>query len=180
MMGVGLAVAVLIDATIIRAVLLPASMKLLGDWNWYFPARLEWLPEVSLEAAATTAPAQAREAPGQLEVEVERRDSRMRVELVGELDLATASQLHARLEELESEKPELLVLDLRRLAFMDSTGLREVVEAARRARAGDRKVVVVKSHGPIESILGVTRVDEMTETIDDPAAVGFPDSARES
>jgi uncharacterized membrane protein YdfJ with MMPL/SSD domain len=45
-------VAVLIDATIIRAVLLPASMKLLGDWNWYFPARLEWLPEVSLEAAA--------------------------------------------------------------------------------------------------------------------------------
>ena len=36
----------LIDATLIRAVL-PASMKLLGDWNWYFPARLEWLPEVS-------------------------------------------------------------------------------------------------------------------------------------
>ena len=53
MMGVGLAVAVLIDATLIRGVLLPASMKLLGDWNWYFPARLEWLPEVSLEGAAT-------------------------------------------------------------------------------------------------------------------------------
>jgi len=52
MMGVGLAAAVLIDATLIRAVLLPASMKLLGDWNWYFPARLEWLPEVSLEGDA--------------------------------------------------------------------------------------------------------------------------------
>ena len=36
--GVGLAVAVLIDATIVRAVLLPATMKLLGDWNWYLPA----------------------------------------------------------------------------------------------------------------------------------------------
>ena len=36
--GVGLAIAVLIDATIVRAVLLPASMKLLGDWNWYLPA----------------------------------------------------------------------------------------------------------------------------------------------
>ena len=59
MMGVGLAVAVLIDATLIRAVLLPASMKLLGDWNWYFPARLEWLPEVSLEGA-TTKPARRR------------------------------------------------------------------------------------------------------------------------
>ncbi len=42
--GVGLSVAILIDATIVRAVLLPASMKLLGDWNWYLPAWLEWLP----------------------------------------------------------------------------------------------------------------------------------------
>jgi len=46
--GVGLAVAVLIDATIIRAVLLPASMKLLGDWNWYLPSWLEWLPRVAV------------------------------------------------------------------------------------------------------------------------------------
>jgi uncharacterized membrane protein YdfJ with MMPL/SSD domain len=44
-MGVGLAVAVLIDATIIRAVLLPASMKLLGARNWYLPKRLSWLPK---------------------------------------------------------------------------------------------------------------------------------------
>src|ERR687884_136357 len=43
-MGIGLAAAVLIDATIVRAVLLPASMKLLGDWNWYLPRWLEWLP----------------------------------------------------------------------------------------------------------------------------------------
>jgi RND superfamily putative drug exporter len=42
--GVGLASAVLIDATIVRAILLPATMKLLGDWNWYLPKWLEWLP----------------------------------------------------------------------------------------------------------------------------------------
>jgi uncharacterized membrane protein YdfJ with MMPL/SSD domain len=42
--GVGLSAAVLIDATIVRGVLLPASMKLLGDWNWYLPNWLEWLP----------------------------------------------------------------------------------------------------------------------------------------
>lgn len=47
--GVGLGVAILIDATIIRAVLLPASMKLLGEWNWYLPKWLEWLPRVSAE-----------------------------------------------------------------------------------------------------------------------------------
>src|SRR4051794_28202654 len=45
-LGVGLAVAVLIDATVIRGVLLPATMKLLGDWNWYLPKWLEWLPRV--------------------------------------------------------------------------------------------------------------------------------------
>jgi len=45
-MGIGLAVAVLIDATIVRAVLLPAAMKLLGDRNWYLPASLGWLPRV--------------------------------------------------------------------------------------------------------------------------------------
>ena len=45
-LGVGLAVAVLIDATIIRGVLLPATMKLLGDWNWYLPKWLEWLPRI--------------------------------------------------------------------------------------------------------------------------------------
>jgi len=42
--GVGLAAAVLIDATLVRGVLLPATMKLLGEWNWYLPRWLEWLP----------------------------------------------------------------------------------------------------------------------------------------
>jgi len=47
--GVGLGVAILIDATIVRAVLLPATMKLLGDWNWYLPSWLEWLPRLQHE-----------------------------------------------------------------------------------------------------------------------------------
>jgi uncharacterized membrane protein YdfJ with MMPL/SSD domain len=44
--GVGLAAAILIDATIVRGVLLPATMKLLGEWNWYLPRWLEWLPRL--------------------------------------------------------------------------------------------------------------------------------------
>jgi uncharacterized membrane protein YdfJ with MMPL/SSD domain len=48
-MGVGLAFAVLLDATLIRGVLLPASMKLLGDWNWWLPRKLQWLPKVARE-----------------------------------------------------------------------------------------------------------------------------------
>jgi RND superfamily putative drug exporter len=46
-MGFGLAAAILIDATVVRAVLLPAAMKLLGEWNWYLPRWLEWLPGLS-------------------------------------------------------------------------------------------------------------------------------------
>ena len=52
--GVGLATAILIDATIVRAVLLPATMKLLGEWNWYLPAWLQWLPR--LEHTSEPAP----------------------------------------------------------------------------------------------------------------------------
>jgi uncharacterized membrane protein YdfJ with MMPL/SSD domain len=50
-LGLGLAVAVFIDATIIRSVVLPATMRLLGDWNWYLPSFLGWLPRVTIEAA---------------------------------------------------------------------------------------------------------------------------------
>jgi uncharacterized membrane protein YdfJ with MMPL/SSD domain len=55
--GVGLAAAVLIDATIVRGVLLPASMKLLGERNWYLPRWLGWLPRVRLEGGAPAQPA---------------------------------------------------------------------------------------------------------------------------
>src|SRR5262245_26564958 len=54
--GVGLAAAVLIDATIVRAVLLPASMKLLGEWNWYLPSWLEWLPRLDHEETPAAPP----------------------------------------------------------------------------------------------------------------------------
>jgi putative drug exporter of the RND superfamily len=50
-MGFGIAVALLIDATIIRSVLLPAAMQLLGNWNWYLPAWLDWLPNIQIEGA---------------------------------------------------------------------------------------------------------------------------------
>ena len=59
-MGFGVAVALLIDATIIRSVVLPATMHLLGRWNWYLPHWLDWLPRVQIEARAETAGAASR------------------------------------------------------------------------------------------------------------------------
>jgi RND superfamily putative drug exporter len=48
-MGFGLAVAVFMDATIVRSVLVPSTMKLLGDRNWYLPGWLQWLPKLDVE-----------------------------------------------------------------------------------------------------------------------------------
>jgi uncharacterized membrane protein YdfJ with MMPL/SSD domain len=61
-MGVGLAAAVLIDATIIRGVLLPATMKLLGDWNWYLPKLLRWLPAIRKDEPEPTVQPQGVQA----------------------------------------------------------------------------------------------------------------------
>ena len=62
-LGFGLAVAVFLDATVVRCVLLPATMRLLGDWNWWLPGWLEWLPKVSIEAEPEPMASDARLAP---------------------------------------------------------------------------------------------------------------------
>jgi RND superfamily putative drug exporter len=56
-MGFGVAVALLIDATIIRSIILPSAMKLLGRWNWYLPRWLEWLPRLEAEGSVPARPA---------------------------------------------------------------------------------------------------------------------------
>jgi RND superfamily putative drug exporter len=58
-MGFGVAVALLLDATIVRTVLVPASMTLLGDWNWYLPSWLSWVPDVHVEGQIAPAPSDA-------------------------------------------------------------------------------------------------------------------------
>jgi putative drug exporter of the RND superfamily len=64
-MGFGIAVALLIDATVIRSVVVPATMTLLGKWNWYLPSWLEWLPDVNVEGAEPRRPESARPAHAQ-------------------------------------------------------------------------------------------------------------------
>ncbi len=59
-LGVGLAVAVLLDATVIRGILLPAAMTVLGERNWYLPRRLSWLPRLDLEGQGAERAGDAR------------------------------------------------------------------------------------------------------------------------
>ncbi len=61
-MGFGLAVAVFLDATIVRSILVPAAMRLLGDYNWYLPSWLEWLPKIEIEGHEAAATARSSES----------------------------------------------------------------------------------------------------------------------
>ena len=71
-MGFGLAVAVFLDATIVRSILVPSAMKLLGDRNWYLPGWLQWLPKVDVEGHAAAERVTIPDTPAEL---VEARDS---------------------------------------------------------------------------------------------------------
>ena len=163
-MGVGLALAVLIDATIVRAVLLPASMKLLGDWNWYLPSWLQWLPEVAPEPTFHHVP---ELYPSRLSVAVERADGRVSLALAGELDLETAPRFRERLAAAEAGA-DTVVVDLRGVTFMDSCGIGELVGAQQRAHHEGRRLVVVKGEGTeIDQVLHIAALDKALETTTD-------------
>lgn len=86
----------------------------------------------------------------------------------GELDLASAEVLEAGLKELESAEPDVLVLDLRELEFMDSTGLRAVIAADARARERGGRLVVVRAPEEVDRVFQLTRMDQHLELVDEP------------
>jgi anti-anti-sigma factor len=106
-----------------------------------------------------------------LEVNTEKGESGLRLALSGELDISTAPTLEDALERVEGEAPALLVIDLRALEFMDSTGLRTLVGADQRAREQGRRLAIVRGPEPVDRIFNVTRLDERLELVDDPAAI---------
>ena len=106
-----------------------------------------------------------------LELTTESDGATVRLVLNGELDIAGAARVEQELERIEREAPAMLVLDLRELAFMDSTGLRVIVAADERAREQERRLVVVRGSETVQRIIEMTRLHERLEMVDDPAAV---------
>jgi len=109
-----------------------------------------------------------------LDLTTETEGPTVRLALTGELDIAGASRVEQELERIEREPPATIVLDLRELAFMDSTGLRVIVAADARAREQGRRLVVVRGSDTVQRIITMTRLDERLEMVDDPAAVEAP------
>ncbi len=75
-------------------------------------------------------------------VTIEQRDDAVHLKLSGELDISTAQLLEDDLHRVEAERPQLIVLDLRDLAFMDSTGLRLLIMADARAKEEGRRLAI--------------------------------------
>jgi len=108
----------------------------------------------------------------QLDLQTERTEGCVHLALSGELDLASAPELLRALARVEAERPGLILLDLRDLRFMDSTGLRTVVGADMRAREDGRRVAVVRGPEAVDRIFALTRIDERLEMLDEAPAGG--------
>jgi anti-anti-sigma factor len=106
-----------------------------------------------------------------LDLTTETDGGTVRLALTGELDIAGAARVEQELERIERQPPATIVLDLRQLAFMDSTGLRVIVAADGRAREQGRRLVIVRGSDTVQRIIQMTRLDERLEIVDDLAAV---------
>ena len=102
----------------------------------------------------------------------EHRDGLVHIALRGELDLSSAAKLQEELRRVEAESPPVLVLDLTKLVFLDSTGLRCLVTADERAKEGGRRVVIVRGPDPVQRVFSITRLEERLEMVDDVSALG--------
>jgi anti-sigma B factor antagonist len=98
----------------------------------------------------------------------------VRVALSGELDLQRAYTFDEELRRLESQSPALIILDLRDLAFMDSSGLGRILACHRRARRAGRHVRIVRDSGPVQRVLSLAALDEVLDTTSDASAITAP------
>ncbi|HEX2162164.1 MAG TPA: STAS domain-containing protein [Thermoleophilaceae bacterium] len=102
-----------------------------------------------------------------LQIEAQEHDGLAHVVLTGELDLSTIAQVEQELSRVEGEGPATVALDLSRLTFLDSSGLRVIVSADQRARRENRRFVVVRGPDTVQRVFSITRLDEQLDLVDD-------------
>ncbi|MDP9133435.1 MAG: STAS domain-containing protein [Actinomycetota bacterium] len=102
-----------------------------------------------------------------LQIEAHDHDGLAHVVVTGELDLSTIDRLEQELARVEGAGPATVALDLSRLTFLDSSGLRVIVSADQRARRENRRFVVVRGPDTVQRVFSITRLDEQLELVDD-------------
>ena len=106
-----------------------------------------------------------------LDVTTEDRNGLVHLALVGELDLSTVAKVQEELRRIEASSPATLVVDLSKLSFLDSTGLRCIVTADERARQEGRRIVIVRGPDAVQRVFAITRLDDRLEMVDDAASI---------
>ena len=106
-----------------------------------------------------------------LDVSTEDRDGLVHVALVGELDLSSVPKVQEELRRIEADSPATLVVDLSKLSFLDSTGLRCIVTADERAREQGRRIVIVRGPDAVQRVFAITRLDDRLEMVDDVSSI---------
>jgi len=105
-----------------------------------------------------------------LRVETLRDGSECRVVLEGELDLGAIAAFEQELKRVEADRPEVVIVDLSGLRFMDSSGLRALVMADDRARSQSRRLAIVPGPPTVRRVFEITKLDERLDLVDDATA----------
>jgi anti-anti-sigma factor len=104
-------------------------------------------------------------------VEIAQRDGGIEASLSGEIDLSTVEELQERLETALEGDPGLIVLDLRQVSFLDSSGLRLILRLNKRQEENEGRLVLVRGGRRVARVLEITGVDEQLEQVDDPSEI---------
>jgi anti-sigma B factor antagonist len=108
------------------------------------------------------------EAEEQFCIAVRRGQDRLILELQGELDIACARQLDEALAGADLDGSGAVVLDLRGVCFLDSTGLKAIFRARKAVRESGRRFAVTEGSAQVQRLLSLTRLDDHLQTIDTP------------
>ena len=116
-----------------------------------------------------------RAAVTSLSLETREEEGTVRIAVAGELDLSSALTFDEEVRRAEERRPSTIILDLRRLRFMDSTGLRLIMSAQSRARTRGRRLAIVLGSEPVKRLFRLAGVSRRLEIVDHPsAAIGPP------
>ena len=107
----------------------------------------------------------------EMHVAVHEEETGIRVALQGELDISSAERVEQALRGIEEKSPPMMVLDLRPLRFIDSTGLRLVLGADLRARRAGRRLVIVRGPDPVHRVFRIALLDRRLEFVNDPSSM---------
>jgi anti-sigma B factor antagonist len=111
--------------------------------------------------------------PGPFRVETQRNGTSALVALIGELDMATVGAVDQALGELRGDHVRRLVIDLRRLTFVGSTGLRLLLELEAGSQADGYELVIVQGPSVVHRVFELTGLEDRLPFVEDPEAAGL-------